>query len=150
MKNVRASVRLAGLFALGLVTIVAMVRTSKASIGNVSKSDLAGPWQMTVIGQTGCGFGTTLYTFTLNSAGVASNVNATSHTAGCGDLTTTNASFQINTVSSNGSGTASLGCGVGCGWGLNIQVAPDRSVFNLIDVAAANPNNFIEGTAVHQ
>jgi len=46
MKNVRASVRLAGLFALGLVTIVAMVRTSKASIGNVSKSDLAGPWQM--------------------------------------------------------------------------------------------------------
>jgi hypothetical protein len=150
MKNVSRSVRLAGLVALGLVAIFAMVRTSKASIGNVSKSDLAGAWQMTTIGQTGCGFGTTLYTFTLNSAGVASNVVATSHTAGCGDGTSTNATFQINSLSSNGSGTAGLGCGTACGWNLNIQVAADRSSFSLIDVSAANPGNFIEGVAVHQ
>ena len=150
MKNVRRSVRLAGLFALGLLAIVTMVRTSKASIGIVSKGDLGGNWQMTVIGQTGCGFGTTLYTFTLNSAGVASNIFATSHTAGCGDLTTTNATFQVNTLNSNGSGTANLGCGVACGWNLNIQVAPDRGSFSLIDVSSANPGNFIEGTAIHQ
>jgi len=142
--------RLAGLVGLAIVTMVAVVRPSKASIGVVNKADLAGPWQMTTIGQTGCGFGTTLYTFTLNSAGVASNVFATSHTAGCGDATSTGATFQINSVSSNGSGTANLGCGPSCGWNLNLQVAPDRSSFSLIDVSPANPGNFIEGTAIHQ
>jgi len=146
----KSTLRLAGLVALGIVAMVAVVRPSKASIGVVSKADLAGNWQMTTIGQTGCGFGTTLYTFTLSSAGVASNVYATSHTAGCGDSTSTSATFQINSVNANGSGTANLGCGGACGWNLTIQVAPDRSSFSLIDVSSANPGNFIEGTAIHQ
>jgi len=146
----RKSLRLAGLVALGLVAMVAVVRQSKASIGVVNKADLAGNWQMTTIGQTGCGFGTTLYTFTLNSAGVASNVFATSHTAGCGDATSTGATFTISSVTPNGSGTANLGCGASCGWNLSIQVAPDRSSFSLIDVSPANPGNFLEGTAIHQ
>jgi hypothetical protein len=150
MKKHRQHVRVALLVALGLVAVVAAVRPSKASIGNVNKADLAGAWQMTTIGQTGCGFGTTLYTFTLNGSGVASNVVATSHTAGCGDSTSTGATFQIQALNGNGSGTAGLGCGTGCGWNLNIQVAPDRSTFSLIDVSAANPGNFIEGTAIHQ
>jgi len=144
------SLRIAGLVVVGIVTTAAVVRPSKASIGVVSKADLAGNWQMTTIGQTGCGFGTTLYTFTLNFAGVASNVFATSHTAGCGDATSTGATFQINSLNANGSGAANLGCGSGCGWNLNLQVAPDRSTFSLIDVSAANPGNFLEGTAIHQ
>jgi len=69
-----------------------MFRASKASISNVSKSDLAGAEQMTIIGQTGCGFGTTLYTFTLNDSGSSSNVASTSHTAGCGD------SYRVETI----------------------------------------------------
>jgi hypothetical protein len=55
----------------------------------------------------------------------------------------------VNNVAANGSGTAGLSCGPARGWNLNIQVAPDRSTFNLIDVSSANPNNFIEGVAVH-
>jgi hypothetical protein len=95
MKKHSQRVRVAVLVALGLVAIIATVRPSKASIGNVSKSDLAGAWQMTIIGQTGCGFGTTLYTFTLNGSGSSSNVTGTSHTAGCGDGSTGTNTFTI-------------------------------------------------------
>jgi len=150
MKQLSARVRLAGLVALGLVAIVAMVRPSKASIGTVSKADLSGAWQMTIIGQTGCGFGTTLYTFTLNGSGTSSNVTGTSHTAGCPDGTSSGNTFTIQSLNGNGSGTANLTCGPSCGWNLNIQVAPDRSTFNVVDVSPANPGNFIEGVAVHQ
>lgn len=150
MKNVRRSARLAGMVALGLVAIVAMVRTSKASIGNVSKSDLAGAWQMTIVGQTGCGFGTTLYTFTLNSSGSTSNATGTYHTTGCGDGTSSGNTFTIQSLNPNGSGTAGLTCGPSCGWVLSIQVAPDRSTFNVVDVSPLNPGNYIEGVAIHQ
>jgi hypothetical protein len=131
-----------------LITGFALSVPSSAT-GYIGKADLAGNWQMTVIGQTGCGFGTTLYTFTLNSAGVATNVSGVSHT-GCGDSNFSGDSFTVLTLNANGSGTANLTCGTGCGWNLNIQVSPDRSTFNLIDVSAANPGNFIEGVAVHQ
>jgi hypothetical protein len=150
MNKHRRLVRFAMLVALGVVAIAAMVRPSKASIGNVSKSDLAGAWQMTTIGQTGCGFGTTLYTFTLNNTGSSSNVTGTSHTAGCGDGTSSGNTFTVQTLNANGSGTVNLTCGAGCGWNLNIQVAPDRSSFNVVDVSSANPGNYIEGVAVHQ
>jgi hypothetical protein len=150
MKKHSQRVRVAVLVAVGLIAIVATVRPSKASIGNVSKPDLAGAWQMAIIGQTGCGFGTTLYTFTLNSSGSSSNVTGTSHTVGCGDGTSSGNAFTIQSLNSNGSGTANLTCGTGCGWNLNIQVSPDRSTFNVVDVSAANPGNYIEGVAVHQ
>ena len=54
-------------------------------------------------------------------------------------------------MSSNGSGTASLTCNnqVGCGWTFKIQVAPDRTVFNLVDITDVG-NNFLEGVAIHQ
>lgn len=150
MKKHSLPMRLAGVVALAIIAVVATVRPSKASIGNVSKSDLAGNWQLTIVGQTGCGFGTTLYNFTLNSSGSSSNVSGTSHTAGCGDGSITGQSFTIQTLNANGTGTANLTCGTGCGWNLNIQVSPDRSTFNVIDVSAQNPGNFIEGVAVHQ
>jgi hypothetical protein len=150
MNKNRQRVRLAGLVALGLVAMVAMVRPSKATIGTVSKADLSGPWQMTIVGQTGCGFGTTLYTFSLNGSGTSSNVTGTSHTTGCADGTSSGNSFTIESLNNNGSGTANLTCGPSCGWNLNIQVAPDRSTFNVVDVSPANPGNFIEGVAVHQ
>jgi len=105
---------------------------------------------MTIIGQTGCGFGTTLYTFTLNASGSSSNVTGTYHTAGCGDGTSSGNTFTIQSLNADGSGTANLTCGSGCGWNLNIQVSPDRSKFNVIDVSSANPGNYIEGVAIHQ
>jgi hypothetical protein len=56
--------------------------------------------------------------------------------------------FNIISLNSNGSGTAGLTCGTGCGWTFAIQVAPDRSSFNMVDVT--DPGNFLEGTAIHQ
>ena len=134
--------------ALSLVTALAFSVPSSAT-GNVVPADLAGNWQMTVIGETGCGFGTTLYTFTLNASGVATNVSGVSH-SGCGTGNFSGDSFTIQSLNANGSGTAGLTCGAGCGWNLNIQVAPDRSTFTVIDVSAANPGNFIQGVAIHQ
>ena len=148
MKNCQLA-RLTSLAVLSLVAVVTMPTLSSAT-GDVVKADLAGRWQMTLIGQTGCGFGTTLYTFTLNASGSSSNVTGTYHTAGCGDGSSSGNSFTIQSLSSDGSGTANLTCGSGCGWNLNIQVSPDRSKFNVIDVSPANPGNFIEGVAIHQ
>jgi hypothetical protein len=133
---------------LSLVTFLGLSVPSSAT-GNVVPADLAGNWQMSVIGETGCGFGTTLYTFTLNASGVASNVSGVYHAA-CGDGSFSGDSFAIHSLSANGSGTAGLSCGSGCGWNLNIQVAPDRSTFTVIDVSAANPGNYIQGVAIHQ
>lgn len=150
MKKHSRRIGLAGFGVLALIATILLARPSKASVGNISKSDLAGNWQMTTIGQTGCGFGTTLYNFTVNGSGTSSNVSSVSHSAGCGDRTGSGDLFTVQTLSANGSGTANLTCGSGCGWNLTIQVAADRSTFNVIDVSPANPNNFIEGVAVHQ
>ncbi len=149
MKNHCQLARLASLVVLSLVVVVALTAPSSAT-GNIVKADLSGAWQMTIIGQTGCGFGTTLYTFTLNASGSSSNVVGTYHTAGCGDGTSSGNTFTILSLNPDGSGTAGLSCGTGCGWNLNIQVSPDRSKFNVIDVSPANPGNFIEGVAIHQ
>jgi hypothetical protein len=149
MKNHFQLARLASLVVLSLVVVVALTAPSSAT-GNIVKADLSGAWQMTIIGQTGCGFGTTLYTFTLNAGGSSSNVTGTYHTAGCGDGTSSGNTFTILSLNPDGSGTAGLSCGSGCGWNLNIQVSPDRSKFNVIDVSPANPGNFIEGVAIHQ
>jgi hypothetical protein len=62
----------------------------------------------------------------------------------------TGQTFTVLTISANGSGTANLSCGTGCGWNFNIQVSPDRSTFSLVDVSAANPSNYLSGMAVHQ
>ena len=107
MKNHCQLARLASLVVLSLVVVVALTAPSSAT-GNIVKADLSGAWQMTIIGQTGCGFGTTLYTFTLNASGSSSNVIGTYHTAGCGDGTSSGNTFTIQSLNPDGSGTAGL------------------------------------------
>lgn len=156
MKKLSPSVRLAGMLALGLIAIAVMVRPSKASIGNISKADLAGPWQATLVGNTGCGLVSMLVNFTLNGSGTATNATITTHlsgpnTSGCTDgSVTTGQTFTVSSLNSNGSGIAGLSCGPGCGWVFNIQVAPDRGIANLIDADTANPFNTPTGTMIHQ
>lgn len=133
-----------------LVTVVTLAKMSRANIGTVAKVDLSGPWQATLLmANSGCGPESALVNFTLNGSGVATNANLVIHGA-CGDSTITGQTFTISSLTPNGSGTASLSCGTGCGWGFNIQVASDRAVFNLVDVLSQNPNNFVQGTAIHQ
>jgi hypothetical protein len=149
MKNHCQMARLASLVVLTLVTVLAMTTPSSAT-GNIVKADLAGPWQVSLIlSNSGCGPMSILVNFTLNSNGSASNATLVSH-SGCGDSTLPGQTFTINTLNANGSGTAGLSCGSGCGWSFNIQVAPDRSTFNLVDVSSANPGNYVEGIAIHQ
>ena len=115
--------------------------------------DLAGPWQAALVfSNTGCGPASGLVNFTLDSTGTTNSPTLVGHSGagpGCGDSKTTQ-TFTIQTLNPNGSGTAGLSCGVGCGWEFNIQVDRRRTMFNLVDVDPANPGNFVAGTAVRQ
>jgi len=143
-----APTRVALIAALALISLISTAKPGGATVGTITKADLSGPWAATITGDTGCGITTYYFTFTLNTSGSGSGT-AVSHTSGCGDGSNT-FSFTTNTLNANGSGTANITCGPSCGWNINIQVAPDRSIFNFVDVSPANPGNYIEGTAIHQ
>ena len=104
---------------LSLTTVASAVKFSRASIGNIRKADLTGPWQATLIGNTGsgCGLVGMLVTFNLNSPGTATNASITTHlrgppTSGCTDgSVTTDQTFTVSSLHSNGSGIAGLSCG---------------------------------------
>jgi hypothetical protein len=145
MKIQRQPVRLVIAAAIGLITVVSLVTISSAT-GNINKGDLAGTWQISLGGFTGCGQATELAVVTLNAAGTGTGTLQT-HGA-CADTTLTGQTFTINTVSAKGSGTAGLTCGTSCGWTLAIQVSPDRSSMSLVDMS--DPGNYLVGTAVHQ
>lgn len=123
--------------------------TNNSTAAQIVSTNLAGKWQVAIFGEGGCGAGSELVTFTLNTKGATTNATTTSHT-GCGDTTKSGNTFKVLSLGSNGSGTAGLSCGTGCGFTFNIQVSPDRSTFNLVDVAPANPANYLIGTAIHQ
>ena len=135
---------------LCLLTVVAVLSMSVPSSanGNILKSDLAGTWFITLHRNTGCGLVAMTTNTTLNTSGKGT---ATRTTHGqCGDSTVTGQTFTIQSLGANGYGTANLTCGTACGWNLNIQVSPDRSTFNLVDVSSANPGNFMSGQATHR
>lgn len=152
MKSRQISLPVAVAFALLLVTTttffpsVSWSQAAKAQ-PQITIAGLAGPWQLVLVGNTGCGTTSILFTGTLNSSGVATGTLTGS--SGCG-VTSTTQTFTINSLNANGSGTANLTCGSGCGWDLTIQVNPARNVMNLVDVSASNPGNYIAGTAVKQ
>ena len=141
--------KVAAVGALSVLASAAVVTPSEASIGKVSKGDLSGAWQMTLVGNTGCGLTAYLVNFTLDGNGLATDATITTH-AQCGDNVLSGQTFQVQSMSSNGSGSANLSCGPSCGFQLRIQVSPDRGMFNVVDVAPENPGNYLAGTAVHQ
>jgi hypothetical protein len=115
----------------------------------ITMADLQGKWAMTLFAETGCGFGTSYVTFRLNASGTGT-ATIKSHTAGCGDPVTTGLPITILSLNADGSGTAGLSCGTGCGWALTIQVAPDKNEFNVVDVDPSNPGNYLEGIAIRR
>jgi hypothetical protein len=144
--EVRHTARFVLLFTLAIAAVAMLVTASHAT-GSVGKADLNGPWSLSMTGNTGCGLAAMQATFSLNNG--TGTASITTH-GQCGDSVLTGQAFTIATISANGSGTANLACGVGCGWNFNIQVSPDRSTFSVVDVAAANPNNYLSGVAIHQ
>lgn len=155
MNHLRKPGRLAFLVVLALITIVSVVKLSRAAHDEeaIKVGDLAGPWQAALLwSNSGCGPASGLVNFTLDATGSTNSATFVGHAGagpGCGDQTTTQ-TFTIHTLNPNGSGTAGLTCGVGCGWEFNIQVDGQRTIFNLVDVDPANPNNFVAGTAIRQ
>lgn len=151
--EIRGHVRaIVGTLLLASATIVAVGAEPNAVTPQAAATlaSFAGNWQVTVFGQTGCGIGTTVYQATIATTGQGT-ATGRSHTAGCGDaVITTPVSFNINSVSANGSGMGGISCGAGCGWVIKVQISRNHQIFNLIDVDPTNPNNFIEGTAVKQ
>ena len=115
---------------------------------------LAGPWQATLIWSgSGCGPMSGLVNFILDSAGTTNSAVLVTHAGfapGCGDRTLTGQTFTIQSLNPDGSGTAGLTCGTGCGWVFRIQVARDDEIFNMVDVEPTNPGNFVEGSAIRQ
>ena len=156
MKN-----KIAGAFALLLVATITFVTSSfsaqdaKAAPA-ITIPQLAGPWQATLIGNTGCGLVSMLVNFTLDSSGTATDATFTTHLSGpnkggrIDGTVTTGQIFTINSLNSNGSGTAGLSCGTGCGWEFQIQVSKNHQVANLTDVDTANPYNTPTGTMILQ
>lgn len=142
----RQPVRLALLTMVMLSAMVLFVKPSKATIGAITKADLYGSWQGTLVGFTGCGNSSELFTISMNGTGSGTGTLQTH--GNCGDSSLTGQSFTILTLNSNGTGTAGLSCGPGCGWAFAIQVSPDRSSMNLADVT--DPGNYLVGTAIHQ
>jgi hypothetical protein len=139
--------RLALVAVLGLITILSLPKLSKAT-GAIGKEDLAGPWQIALQGNTGCGSASMLFIGTLSTAGSGSGT-LVGHSTGCADSSQTQ-TFTITSLNANGSGKASLTCGPGCGWDFTIQVSPERSMFSLVDVDPLNVNNTPAGIAIHQ
>lgn len=138
------------LVVMALVTIGSLANFAAAADAKaqppITLAQLQGPWSVSLFGQTGCGLGTELYTFTLNAAGQGSATMVTH--AQCGDFTQTSIPVTIKSLNANGSGTAGFSCGSGCGWSFVIQVAKNKQSFSLVD--ATDPSNYLQGVAVHQ
>jgi hypothetical protein len=150
MKVQRQVVSVAGAFALLLIATIAFVPVvASAQDANIAPeikvAQLAGTWQIAVVGNTGCGQTSLLFTGTLSPSGQSTGTLIGN--SGCGPSNNTQ-TFTINSLNANGSGTAGLSCGVDCGWNFTIQVSPNRQVINLVDVT--DPNNYLAGTAVKQ
>jgi len=138
--------RFAVLGLLLLATVGSLVGVSAAA-NPIKVAQLVGPWQVAVSGNTGCGVSSLLYNGKLDSIGHSTGT-LTGSSAGCGSSTTTE-TFNILTLNGDGSGTAGLTCGAGCGWVFNIQVSRDKLVINMVDVLDGG-SNVLAGTAVKQ
>jgi hypothetical protein len=141
------SARLRVLSALSAALLVIGPAASSANAEDITMAQLRGKWQAALLwSSSGCGAMSGLLNFTFGLNGTTSTATLTTNSS-CGPSNSTQ-SFTIQSLNPNGSGTAGLTCGEGCGWGFNIQVAPNLQIFNLVDIA--NGSNYVAGTAIRQ
>jgi hypothetical protein len=134
--------------AAALVCAMAVVpAVSMAGVGKITTPDLFGQWVGTLSGVTGCG--PTAMHFSMKLSAAAEGTGTLTMHGQCGDSVLQEQTFRVLTLDANGTGTANLTCGPGCGWNLRIQVSPDRTIMNLVDVDPVNPGNYVAGVAVH-
>lgn len=138
--------RLAVLAALALITFVSAVTPVAAQDvepqPEISKANLAGTWQVGIELNGGCGIGSKLVVFTLDSHGTGP-ASYDANTTECGPSSGTG-TMTITSLHANGSGTAVLSINfVG---NFNIQISPNGQVMNMVEIA--DTGNYDVGTAV--
>jgi len=125
------------------------VATNNSTASDAVLTNLAGEWTVQLSDLTStCYYGTTLVRFNLSARGASTNASETIHSSFCGDSSTVNNSFSIQSLNANGSGRATLACGAGCASHFNIQVSADRSTFELVDVSDSGTVH--NGWAIHE
>src|SRR5688572_7584810 len=135
-----------GMLAMFSLLFLFGTATPSSATGNIVKSDLKGTWNVSLEGRTGCGFVSMLATMTFSTNGIGTGPIQIH--GECGDSVLAAQTFTVNTLTTKGAGTATLTCGGGCSWHFNIQVAPDRTKFNLVDVTPTDTSAFVAGVAV--
>ena len=141
--------RLAVLVALALVTFAAAVIPAAAQDAEetrpeITVASLAGTWQAGIVLNGGCGIGSKLVTFTLNSSGTGP-ASWKANSSECGPSSGTG-TMTIKSVNAKGTGTAVLSINfVG---DFDIQVSPNGQVMNMVEIA--DTGNYNVATAVKQ
>jgi hypothetical protein len=130
---------------------VAGVGIRRSTAGNITKTNLAGPWQLALGGADhgGAEKVSAVASFKLNAKAAASSMTVVFHGSDGDGTDTETYTFSVQTLNPDGSGTAKLVCaGTDCDLDFKIQVSPDRSTFSLVDVT--KEDEFFFGTAIHQ
>lgn len=138
---------LATVVAAGLATAGGLQSTTTPAHAAAINS-LLGKWTIVLGGNTGCGSTSLYVTVTLNGAGTGS-ATVLGHSTGCANSNTTE-TFSVLSLAPDGQGTASLTCGVGCGWQFKIQVGRSGNEMILANVEPTNPNNTPVGMGLRQ
>ena len=134
--------------AFAAVTFSAAQEKSKAQ-PTFTLSQMKGTWTAALSGVTGCGTTTLETTFTLDANGNGTQIKATQHTVGCGDIDLSGLSAQIQQFNADGSGFIALGCGTGCGFGFDIQVVKaGPQAFTMAPQTV--PGNYLAGVALRK
>ena len=131
------------LVALAVVTVMAVAAPTASA---VTVASLTGSWQGTIMGQGGCGLGSKLINFTLDSGGFSTSGSWNANTVSCG-VVSEPLTFTITSLGANGAGSATMTAG-GLVLHLDIQVNPASNVLTLVDISDAG--NYEEGTAIKQ
>jgi hypothetical protein len=136
-----------------VVTLAAVIFSAAQATAQTAApftiSQMKGTWVAALSGVTGCGTSTLETTFTLDATGNGTQISATQHTVGCGDINLSGQSAQIQVFNADGSGFIALGCGPGCGYGFDIQVVKaGPQLFTLAPQTV--PGNYLAGIAVRK
>jgi hypothetical protein len=145
----RKTARLALLAAFALITFVCAATPGAAQDNETVQPasalpNLVGTWTAGIELNGGCGIGSKLVTFTLNSRGEGP-ASYKANTAECGKSSGTG-TMQITSMNADGSGTATLSINfVGH---FNIQVSQNGQVMSLVEIE--DTINYDVGVAVKQ
>jgi len=131
---------------IALTVVMVMAVAAPTPAAAVTVAGLKGSWQAAIVGQGGCGMGSKLLNFTLDSSGVSTSGTWTANTASCGS-TSIPLTFNITSLNADGSGTATAEAGTGV-FHYNIQVNTASNVFNIVEVS--DSGNYEAGTAIKQ